>query len=256
MRIGDQTTLTASHSGTSGWGIALTGDGLTLGEPIRESPEQTTWRIYATDAGTATVTITGKCSDGREIGFTANVHVEPDPVVEPTAASPTAVTHMPEPTASAVRISVPPIIPPTVEANPSPVPATLSTPTPSPTSTAVPTSTAKPVPDTPEPSRDEPVVMVDTQGQGPVSESTPQLDVGQISPIDHDARTAANTGTWLWYWLWIALATTGASLIYLLRRRRKSSVDAEDDETEFIEETVFDDNEDDHDQLVIDRVSG
>ena len=256
IRVGGETTLTANHSGTSGWGITFDGGGLTLGDPIQESPDQTTWRVKATDAGTASVTISAKCSDGREIGFTANVHVEPDPVVEPTEASPTAVTRVPEPTASAVRISIPPIIPPTVEANPSPVPATLSTPTPSPTSTAVPTSTLAPIPDTLEPSRDEPVVMVDTQGQGPVSESPPHLDVGHIFPVDQEASPATNGLNWSWYWLWIVLATTTAVLIYLFRSRPKSSVDAEDDETEFVEETVVDDNEDADDQLVIDRVSG
>ncbi len=259
IRVGDSTMLTATHSGTTGWGITFNSGGLALGEPVHESPERTTWRAVATQTGAATVTIVAKCRDDREVGFTATIHV--DPVIMATsvvAVEPSnvpdveevvsIVVHEPTPTIAAIEAV------PSATATPAPIPVTATTTiadAPAPTRTATPTPAPAPSPEIPG---DAPMVIVNPEGRGPDSAGTEPL------PSDQDA-SPASTGTSWWVSLWILLAATAVVLLYLIlirrRRRRESSVDAVEDETVLVEETIVDDDhEDTGDRLVIDRVSG
>ena len=254
MRVGESTTLTASHSGTTGWRIIFNSGNLALGEPIVESPERTSWRIVATEAGTAAVTIAARCRDsgGREVGFTATMHVDPASVATPTvtaepSVAPTpeiqeeAKTHVivyePTPVIAVVQVEIVPSVTP--EPLPTAHAATIAF---VPTSTATPTPTPSPSPQ-PDVEESEPVVIINTEDQdsGPVIIEPP--------PSNQDA-SPASSGMWQ---LWVLLALTAALLIpiYLFSRRRKQPVDGVEDETLIVEETTIGD---DDDQLVIDRV--
>ncbi|MXZ02749.1 MAG: hypothetical protein F4Y88_03485 [Chloroflexi bacterium] len=252
MRVGESTTLTASHSGTTGWRIIFSNGNLNLGEPIVESAERTTWSIFATEAGTAAVTIAARCrdNDGREVGFTATIHVDPASTATPTATAEPSVA----PTREVEEVKTHPIVyqptPVIVVAQiaPSSTPEPIATARAAtiayvPTSTATPTSTPTRTP-SPDVEESEPVVIINTEDQN----SGPTI----IEPPSN-VQDASSTSSGIWQ-LWILIALTAAFLIpiYLISRRRKSDASGG---TAMVEEPIIDDGcEDADDRLVIDRV--
>lgn len=177
---------------------------LAIGEPVHGSAGQTTWQITAIEPGTPALTIKAKCLDGREISYTAAIHVDPIAVVvSPVVAdpSPTAVPERVElagvveeevaesPTPVVVMIAATP----TVVVIPTPALVTLNTPTPSATATAKPTS----LPDIPNPSEDEAVVMTNPAGQGPDQEGPVDTDAGDGLPVDQGVSSESSDTSWL-----------------------------------------------------------
>ena len=254
MRVGESTTLTASHSGTTGWRIIFSNGNLALGEPIHESAERTSWNIVATEAGSAAVTIAARCrdSDGREVGFTATIHVDPASTATPTATAEPSVA----PTREVEEVKTHPIVyQPTpviivAQTAPSPTPEPIPTARAAtiafvPTSTATPTSTPTRTP-SPDVEDSEPVVIINVEDQS----SVPVI----VEPPPND-QAASSTSSGIWQ-LWILLALTAAVLIpiYLISRRRKPASKVEPEAVEA--PIINDDQEDVDDRLVIDRVSG
>lgn len=225
MRVGEATTLKASHSGTIGWGIFNSGN-LTIGEPNHESPEQTTLIAVATETGTGTVTITAKFRrDSRQIGSSAHIRIDPALTVELIAASPTATPHTAEPkeivfiepTASTAPVAVVPTVTPTAIVISTPESPTLNTPTPSPTATVKPSLATE----TPETSDEETTVPIDLQG--PVDGGSANVDDRDGSPVDRGRSDSTNMPTIIVIafiaLLWAVLLSIGSLTVKSTRRR-------------------------------------
>jgi len=127
---------------------------------------------------------------------------------------------------------------------PGPVPsAQVSDVTPEFNATATPTATATPGPSSsPDISEGEPLVIINTDGQGS----------GPIGTEPPPSGQEASSGTW---WLWLLLALTAMVPIYIIWRRRKRARYAAIRNVEPVEENVIEaDDVDVGDILVIDRM--